>query len=134
MIISTLSEDSMIYEKKRIFFIYKIHLFDTPLTLFPIVCEENDIQIKCCDYTSSSFQVIVSSKKYNHVIFDGLIMKTQCYQDITNGYYDVYGSRDVILFEKNRKNEKELRYLLQFYISIKFVLFVLLFCYCFIKN
>jgi hypothetical protein len=135
MIIAELSKDSIISDKGKIFFfIHKIHIFDTPLTpsqitFFPIVCEQEDIQIKCCDYTSISFQVTVSTKKYNHVIFDGLILKTQCYQHEvnnirTNGYYSIYSSMNVVLFEKNRKNEKKSRYLLQFYISIKYVLFV----------
>jgi hypothetical protein len=128
MIIEINSENSF-FMKEKLFFIRRIHLFDTE-EIFPIICYQKDIQIKCTEYTSISFQVTVSIKTYNYIIFDGLVIKNQCYHnEITNlesnGYCPIIVTRDIILFEKNRKNEKISHYLLLFYILIR-ILFTIL--------
>jgi hypothetical protein len=134
MIITKLFENSMIYDKERFFYIDKIILFDvetlrptqrTP----PIICKREDIEIKCFDN-----EVIVSIKKYNHIIFDGLILKSECYY---NGYLCVCWDRakGFVLFERNRKNQKYLRYVLVLYIYRDFIiLFLLIFYYYFIEQ
>jgi hypothetical protein len=121
--------------KETFVFIKRIHLFydDSNRNVFPIILKKEDIQIKCYNYSNTSFQFIISIKNYNHNLLEGLLKKEECYQHRDGNEIDfIFVNRDgegtvlfnyegIVLSEKKRKNGMYLHYSFLIYLFIKYI-------------